>query len=141
MTTDAQQPQREHPMRCENCSHYGGHICYFQHNRMSNIELTLIEMVGCASHSSTRPHTPAPETQVEKFNRVMISGHTISNEVLVGRQFSAKELYDHDAAIARTATLAELKALYEYAKKNPKGQGFASGVDEWINLRTAQEHP
>jgi hypothetical protein len=25
--------------------------------------------------------------------------------------------------------------LYQYAKENPNGQGFASGVDEWISIR------
>ena len=58
--------------------------------------------------------------------------------------YCSKPMAEHDAAIARTATLAELKALYEYAKDNPHGQGFASGVDEWIKLRqstTAAQEP
>jgi hypothetical protein len=72
MTPDAQQP---HPQRCETCSYRkpsekrkGYNKCevpnYLLDSASNIIEMTAI--VGCASHTRTRPHTPAPVPQYER---------------------------------------------------------------------------
>lgn len=101
--------QQPHPLRCETCSHYGGHICYEQHNRMSCIELTLIEMVGCASHSS-RPTSPAEEKPCDHcdFQEIENRIHTA---------------YEQGAKNERERVLDELKSRVQEQEKycNDKG--------------------
>lgn len=80
MTPDAQQPQREHPPKwesqeqCENCDFlkkesvewgfnpfchgFGNHV---QGAKIPHEVFMWIKRYGCASHTRTRPHTPAPE--------------------------------------------------------------------------------
>jgi hypothetical protein len=53
--------------------------------------------------TSEEQQQPKEPSAVERFNRAMISGHTISKEADVGISFSAKQLKEHDAAIARKA--------------------------------------
>jgi len=61
-----------------------------------------------ASHSSR----PVPEVSaVDRFNRAMISGQTISKEVDVGISFSAQELTKRDAAIRKAERERVLDAV------------------------------
>jgi hypothetical protein len=83
----SQQPQREpHALRCETCGDLleckPGEILYAATRRK-----------GCASHSNTRPHTPAPEGLSDK-----------AVDLLVKRV---------EEQATRTATLAENKRVLD----------------------------
>lgn len=99
-------------------------------------ELTLFAANGFWDHDEriqtlhaveSRPH-PAPATsEIERFNRAMISGHTISKEVEVGISFSAQQLKDHDVAIraeaARKAREDFIKGLLVWIQENEQFTG------------------
>jgi hypothetical protein len=50
----------QHPKRCETCRHYesGGQWCIQAKTRLSQLEIELVALVGCASHSSATESAP-----------------------------------------------------------------------------------
>jgi hypothetical protein len=50
----------ENALRCDTCQNYesGGQWCAFLKERISNLEFTLIERVGCGAHPDSITLTP-----------------------------------------------------------------------------------
>jgi len=94
----------------------------------------------------SRPH-PAPDhVAVKRFNRAMISGHTVSKEVEVGISFSAQQLKEHDATIARKAREEFAQKIEDYIDKHSP---WEPGTDNRITdaraliafVRSLRSHP
>jgi hypothetical protein len=110
----AQQPQREH---CD-------HECYFKReilNQRCNIP-------RCQYDTRARPHPQAPE-KLKDDDAVIIYrqelGRLRSNAYWTGTEKSeavilieSRSLLEHDAAIARTATLAAYEELWKFCLTN-----------------------
>lgn len=113
MTAGKQEP---HPQRCETCKHFQtsdkgmSPDCDQISHWLTEGDRKLIAEVGCASHNGrTVPEVSA----VDRFNRALISGHTISKEVDVGISFSAQELTKRDAAIRKAERERLLEAIHK----------------------------
>ena len=150
MTNPACQP---HQQRCETCENLTCKIQIMKHDKYSFKEVPDyvldphdecegigefvqgISSVGCASHSSQ----PVPEVSaVDRFNRAMISGQTISKEVDVGISFSAQELTKRDAAIRKAERERVLDTLLSRLAIT-LGTGYAEDEKLWYEIEHMAE--
>lgn len=89
----------------------------------------------CKHDTRTHSSQPVPEVSaVDRFNRAMISGQTISKEVDVGISFSAQELTKRDAAIRKAE---RERVLDELVKKVDAGMPSVSADRFRAGLKTA----
>jgi hypothetical protein len=72
----------ENALRCDTCQNYesGGQWCAFLKERISNLEFTLIERVGCGAHPDAITLTPALTAHYTE--RSQATGKPISQLVL-----------------------------------------------------------
>ena len=136
MTPNEQQPQREH------CEHEFTCIFFRKESRIAWKDGTrcMRNQRGCEicnEDTRTRPHTPAPD---ESEIRAKILKEVESDEWLE----------EHDATVARTATLATLDKLQAWRIRRMNGmlkkdvwKGWNEETDFIDSLRRTaqQEHP
>ena len=132
MTPGAQQPQREH------CEHEFTCIFFRKESRIAWKDGTrcMRNQRGCEicnEDTRTRPHTPAPLCDSDHI--------PTQNEFVaefVGNEQRKRD--EHDATVARAATLAILTKLERIDKDTTDYAEFEGKVMELIkSLRTAQE--
>jgi hypothetical protein len=121
---DGETAQQPHPQRCETCKKRETLQCpiqdedvYYKIKEQVTVPTgweILTSVIGCVSHSSTRPHTPAPERIIGKQTCEAFDDSKFPVFVQGTGWISlidAKRLFASEAA--RAATLAENKRVLD----------------------------
>ena len=135
----SQQPQQEccedndwvHPQNCKTCFHYTSpKLCCFQMCRLKDVEIGLLEIVGCASYKP-RSHPYTNSTEIRSI-REDEDGH------ISWQRMNEQALAEHDAAI-RNATLdeaiTEIQKLIDRAYDNSCRHDAESGKENAFLLQ------